>query len=67
MSKSKNNQRLTCLSLLFPLKGQPMQRKCRMNASRAAAAASLHLVYFCLWLCPSCVRLLGVEKQVKGV
>lgn len=39
-----------------------MQNECSVNA--CCAAAPLHLMYFWLWLCPSCVQVLG--RQVKG-
>lgn len=39
-----------------------MQNECSVNA--CCAAAPLHLMYFWLWPCPSCVQVLG--RQVKG-
>lgn len=41
-----------------------MQNECCVKA--CCAAALLHLMYFWQRLCPSCVRLLGVGRQVKG-
>lgn len=43
-----------------------MQNECGWKCMQCVAAP-LHLMYFWLRLCPSCVRLLGVGRQVKGV